>query len=198
MEKDINMFEFLKNYGEKKLISIQSIPQWPNNGNHVSDEVALNFDDGSQLIVSSSFEDVDLLFDVDEDVTFEIKETAGYEPFCNIVDAKMTTFLVDEKPEAIKVYYDVVSYVDKSISNKTLIFPVGLFITTPTRTIGICRDVLNAVWLDANYFNADQNLMYKLNDRWGNYEGVDSFVVKRQVKEYISGIVEVTENRQFC
>lgn len=198
MEKDFKDFEFLKKYGEKKLLSIQSIPQWPENGNHVSDEVALNFSDGSQLVITSSFADVDTFFDVDEDVVFAVREDTGYEPFCNIGDAKMSTILVDEKSESIQVFFDEISYVDKSISDKILVFPVGLFIKTATRTIGITRDAMNAVWLDANYFNADKNLMYSLDERWGSYEGVDSFVVQRYAKEYISGKVEQIEEKQFC
>ncbi len=198
MEKDFKDYDFLRNYGGKKLLSIQSIPQWPENGNHVSDEVALNFSDGSQLIVTSSFADVDTFFDVDEDVVFSIREETGYEPFCNIGEANMSTILVDEKPDSIQMYYDEISYVDKSISDKKLIFPVGLFIKTQTRTIGICRDVLNAVWLDANYINANQSLMYTLNERWDSYEGVDSFVVQRYAKEFISGTVKLIEEKKFC
>ncbi len=198
MEKDFNNFDFLKKYGEKKLLSIQSIPQWPENGHHVSDEVTINFADGSQLVVTSSFADVDTFFDVDEDVVFAIREDFGYEPFSNIGDAKMTTILVDEKPETIQVFFDEISYADKSISDKTIVFPVGLFIKTKTRTIGICRDVLNAVWLDANYFNAEPNLMYSLDSRWEDFEDVDSFVVRRLVKEYISGQIQLVEEKQFC
>lgn len=198
MEKHFKDLEFLKRYGEKKLLSIQSIPQWPNNGNHVSNEVALNFDDGSQLVISSSFADVDTFFDVDEDVLFSIKEESGYEPFCNIGDYKMTTIFVDEKPESINVYFDEIAYVDKTISDKMLAFPIALFVKTATRTIGVCKDALNAVWLDANYINADQSLIYSLEERWGTYEGVGSFVVKRHTKDYICGRVELVEEKQFC
>lgn len=198
MEKDFKDFEFLKKYGDKKLISIQSIPQWPENGKHVSDEVTLNFADGSQLVVSSSCENIDTFFDVEEDVVFAIREDTGHEPFCNIGDYKMSSILVDENPESIKVFFDEISYADKSISDKTLVFPVGLFIKTAKRSIGITRDVMIGVWLDANYFNADNNLMYSLDERWDSYEGVDSFIVKRQSKEYISGKVELTEEKQFC
>ncbi len=198
MEKHFKDLEFLKRYGEKKLLSIQSIPQWPNNGNHVSNEVVLNFDDSSQLVISSSFADVDTFFDVDEDVLFSIKEESGYEPFCNIGDYKMTTILVDEKPESIKVYFDEIAYEDKTISDKMLAFPIALFVKTATRTIGVCKDALNAVWLDANYMNADQSLMYSLEERWGACEGVESFVVRRHAKDYTCGIVELFEEKQFC
>ncbi|MCQ2411915.1 MAG: hypothetical protein MJ057_03070 [Sphaerochaetaceae bacterium] len=191
-------FDFLEKYAEKKLISIQSAPQWPAMGNHVSDEVALNFDDGSQLIVSSSFANVDTFFDVDEDVVFGIREDSGYEPFCNIGEMKMESILVNEVPESITVVFDEISYCDKSISDKLVVFPVGLFIKTSTRTIGICRDMLNAVWLDANYFDANFKLMYSLDSRWGDFEDVDSFMVRRIAKEYCTGTVLRVEQKQFC
>ena len=67
-------------------------------------------------------------------------------------------------------------------------FPVAIFVKTATRKNGVCRDALNAVWLDANYINTDQSLMYSLEDRLGTYEGVDSFVVKRHASRCLSSV----------
>ncbi len=198
MEKSFKDFEFLKKYGGKKLLSIKSIPQWPENENHVGDEVSLNFIDGTQLVITSSFASVDTFFNIDEDVVFNIREDYGYEPSSNISDTKIATILVDEKPESISMYCDEISYVNKKISDKILLFPIGMFIKTERRTIGVCRNVLNAFWLEANYFDADQSLMYSLDERWGTYDDVDSFIVERKSMEYITGKVKTLEKKQFC
>ena len=198
MEEKFSVFNFLKKYADKKLISIQSAPQWPEEAKHVSDEVTLNFSDGSQLVVSSSFDDVDTFFSIDEDVVFSINETSGHEPFCNIGDTKIITILVDENIISIKVYFDEVSYTDKKISDKTLSYPIGLFIRTANKSIGICKDYLEAAWLDADYSNADETLLYPLDSRWGEYEDVAPFVVKRQAKDYITGDVSLIEEKNFC
>lgn len=198
MEKSFKDFEFLKKYGEKKLLSIKSIPQWPENENHVGDEVSLNFIDGTQLVITSFFASVDTFFNIDEDVVFNIREDCGYEPSSNISDTKIATILVDEKPKSITLYCDEISYANKKISDKVLLFPIGMFIKTERRTIGVCRNVLNAFWLEANYFDADQSLMYSLDERWGTYDDVDSFIVERKSMEYITGKVKTLEKKQFC
>lgn len=198
MENKFLVFSFLRKYADKKLISIQSAPQWPEEAKHVSDEVTLNFSDGSQLVVSSSYDDVDTFFAVDEDVVFSINEASDHEPFCNIGDTKIITILVDENIVSIKVYYDEVSYADKKISDKTLSYPIGIFIQTASRSIGICKDYLEAAWLDADYSNADETLLYPLDSCWGEYEDVAPFVVKRQAKNYITGEVNLIEEKQFC
>lgn len=197
MEKESSIYNFLKKYGDKKLISIQTAPQWPEEGKHVSDEVTLNFSDGSQIVVSAEFDDVDTFFSIDEDVVFSIKEEHGHEPFCNIGETPITTILVDESVVSIKVYFDEVSYADKSISDKTISYPIGLFIRTADRSIGICKDCMEASWLDADYTDADESLLYPLDSRWGVYEDVDSFVVRRKAKDYITEEVVLAEEKKF-
>ncbi len=94
----------------------------------MSDEGTLNFSDGSQLVVSSSFDDIDTFFSIDEAVVFSIMETSNHESFCNIGDSQINTILVDEKIRAIKVYFEEISYADKKISDKTLTYLIGLFL----------------------------------------------------------------------
>ena len=198
MEKEFSIFDFLKNYASKKLISIQSAPQWPEEGKHVSDEVTLNFSDGSQLVISSSFDDVDIFFAIDEDVVFSIEEASGHEPFCNIGDTPITTILVNEEIVSIKVYFDEVTYADRSISEKCLTYPVGLFIRTSSRSIGICKDYIEAAWLDADYSEADEGLLFSIDDCWEGYDEGPTFVVKRMVKDYITDKITQVEERKFC
>lgn len=197
MKKESSIYNFLKNYGVKRLISIQTAPQWPEEGKHVSDEVTLNFSDGSQIVVSAAFDDVDTFFGIDEDVVFSIKEELRHEPFCNIGETPITTILVNEKVISIKVYFDNISYADRSISEKSLSYPIGLFIRTKNRSIGICRDAMEATWLDADYTDADESLLYSLDSRWGVYEDVDSFVVRRESKDYITDEVLLVEEKKF-
>lgn len=197
MEKESSIYNFLKIYGEKKLISIQTAPLWPEEGKHVSDEVTLNFSEGSQIVVSASFDNVDTFFNIDEDVVFSIKEEHGHNPFCNIGETPIATILVDERAISIKVYFDTIYYVDRSISEKSLSYPIGLFIQTKTRSIGICRDAMEATWLDADYTDADESLLYSLDSRWGAYEDVDSFVVRRESIDYITDEVLLVEEKKF-
>lgn len=197
MEKSYSIYNFLKNYGDKKLISIQTAPQWPEGGKHVSNEVTLNFSNGFQIVVSAAFNDVDTFFSIDEDVVFSIKEEYGHQPFCNIGDTTITTILIDERAISIKVYFDEITNADKSISNKSNSYPIGFFIRTPNRSIGICRDCMEAAWLDADYTHADENLMYSLDSRWGVYEDVAPFVIRRESKDYINDKVILVEEKKF-
>ena len=197
MKEELNTYRFLENYREKKLLSIQSAPQWPVNCKHVSDEVTLNFSDGSQLVVSSTFANTDIFFSIEEDVVFDIKEEFGHKPFCNIGDTQITTIFVDERVSSIKVYFDEISYVNKNISDKILVYPIGLFVRTSSRSIGICRDYLEATWLDADFSNAGESLLYSLDSRWGVYEDVDSFIVKRLSEDFVSGKNTIIDERQF-
>lgn len=194
----INNYYFLREYGSKRLLSIETIPQWPEDGNHVSDVVTLNFSDNSQIVVTSSFADVDTFFDVEEDVVFSIREDSGYEPYCNVDGTNMMTIFVNEKINSIQVIFDEISYVDKSISDKTLTFPIGLFIKTNNRSIGISREILDATWLNADYNNADLSILYSIDARWEDFEDVDSFVVKRFSKDYLSDKIEIIEQKQYC
>ena len=197
MEKKFSIYNNLKYYGSKEFISIQTAPQWPEEGKHVSDEVTLNFSDGSQIVVSSAFGNVDTFFSIDEDVIFSIREEYGHIPFCNIGDTPVTTILVGERIVSIKVYFDEVSYADRNMSDKSLSYPIGLFIRTPNRSIGICKDYLEASWLDADYTDADEALMYPLDSRWGVYDDVASFVVKRESKDYLTGEVCKVEEKKY-
>ncbi len=197
MEKESSIYNFLKKYGDKKLISIQTAPQWPEECKHVSDEVTLNFSDGAQIVVSSTFDNVDTFFSIDEDVVFSIKEERGHEPFCNIGETPITTILVDESVISIKIYFDKVSYADRSISDKSFSYPIGLFIRTRSRSIGVCKDCMEASWLDADFTNADEGLLYTLDSRWGLYEDVDSFVVRRESRDYINDKIFLVEEKKF-
>lgn len=68
---------------------------------------------------------------------------------------------------------------------------------TSNRSIGICRDYLEATWLDADYSNADESLLYSLDSRWGVYEYVDSFIVERLSEDYVSGKITIVDEKQF-
>ena len=197
MKNELNKYKFLANYSEKKLLSIQSAPQWPDNYKHVSDEVTLNFYDGFQLVVSSSFANSNTLFGSEEDVIFEIKEELNHVPFCNLGDTQITTILVDEKISSIRIFFDEVSYVEEKPSKKIMIYPIGLFMQTSSRSIGICKDYLEATWLDADFSDADENLLYSIDSRWGSYENVSPFIVKRLVKDYVSGEVVTIDEKHF-
>ena len=180
MSKINSDFAFLKNYKGRKLVSIQAIPQWPEGFKHVSDEVVLSFEDNSQLVFNSYFEDVDLFFFTDEDVVFTITEKQNHEAFSNLGDSKMSSILVNETPISMFLVYDEVSLEDTSTSNKTSQYPIGLFIVTNNRKICICRELLDATWLNAEFSNADLSMLYSLDEMWGDFENVKPFIVKRK------------------
>jgi hypothetical protein len=195
---DINTeFAFLKKYKEKKLISIQAIPQWPEGFKHVSDEVVLSFDDNSQLVFNSNFEDVDLFFFKDEDVVFKITEQQNHEAFSNLGDSKMTSILVNEMPVAMSLVYDEISLEETSTSNKVSQYPIGLFINTNTRKICICRELLDATWLNAEFSNADISMLYSMDEMWGDFEDVSPFIVKRKKWDAFSNETTEIETKHY-
>ena len=157
MKSMFSRFEFLKDYGKRRLSSIQAVPQWATGVNHVSDEVVLNFEDGMQLVVTSGFEDVETFFGIDEDAVFSIRECRNHIAKSNLDGLEMATVLVGEKPQSIEVFFDEISPEDKS---ETCVFPVALFIRTPLRSIGICRDMINGTWLDAEFRNATSEMVF--------------------------------------
>lgn len=190
-------FSFLKQYKNKKLLSIQTVPYWPAGSNHVSDEVVLSFSGNSQLVVNSKYDDVDMFFAEDEDVVFSIREEKSYEAFSNIDELKMTTILVDETPRSISIVYDEVSFADKSISNKTIQYPLALYVETESRTVGIWRDVQNATWLNANYNNASIKQLFSIEDQWSDFENVPHFTVCRKCTNQFTGESFIVDNRTF-
>jgi hypothetical protein len=190
-------FSFLKQYKNKRLLSIQTVPYWPAGSNHVSDEVVLSFSGNSQLVVNSKYDDVDMFFSEDEDVVFSIREEKSHEAFSNIEELKMTTILVDETPRSISIVYDEVSYADKSISDKTIQYPLALFIEAESRTIGIWRDVQNATWLNANYNNASIKQLFPIEDQWSDFEDVPHFTVCRKCTNQFTGETLVIDSKTF-
>ncbi len=56
---------------------------------------------------------------------------------------------------------------------------------------------MEATWLNADYTDADESLLYSLDSRWGVYEDVDSFVVRRESKEYITDEVLLVEEKKY-
>ena len=190
-------FSFLKQYINKRLLSIQTVPYWPAGSNHVSDEVVLCFSGNSQLVVSSKYDDVDMFFTEDEDVVFSIREEKTYEAFSNIDELKMTTILVDETPRSISIVFDEVSFADKSISDKTIQYPLALYIETESRTVGIWRDVQNATWLNANYNNASIKQLFSIEDQWSDFENVPHFTVCRKCTNQFTGESFIVDNKTF-
>ena len=190
-------FSFLKQYKNKKLLSIQTVPYWPAGSNHVSDEVVLSFSGNSQLVVNSKYDDVDMFFAEDEDVVFSIREEKSYEAFSNIDELKMTTILVAETPRSISIVYDEVSFADKSISDKTIQYPLALYVETESRTVGIWRDVQNATWLNANYNNASIKQLFSIEDQWSDFENVPHFTVCRKCTNQFTGESFIVDNRTF-
>ena len=71
-----------------------------------------------------------MFFTEDEDVVFSIREEESYESFSNIDELKKTSILVDETPRSISIVFDEVSFADTSISNKTIQFPLSLYVET--------------------------------------------------------------------
>jgi hypothetical protein len=190
-------FSFLKQYINKRLLSIQTVPYWPAGSNHVSDEVVLCFSGNSQLVVNSKYDDVDMFFTEDEDVVFSIREEKSYEAFSNIDELKMTTILVDETPRSINIVFDEVSFADKSISDKTIQYPLALYIETESRTVGIWRDVQNATWLNANYNNASIKQLFSIEDQWSDFENVPHFTVCRKCTNQFTGESFIVDNKTF-
>ena len=190
-------YSFLKQYKNKKLLSIQTVPHWPAGSNHVSDEVVLSFSGNSQLVVNSRYDVVDMFFTEDEDVVFSIREEKSYEAFSNIAELQMSTILVDEYPKNISIVYDEVSFSDKSISDKTIQYPLALYVETESRTIGIWRDVQNATWLNSNYNNASIKQLFPIEEQWGDFENVPHFTVIRKSLNQFTGESFIVENKTF-
>lgn len=178
MSEVINKLSFLKGYTGKKISTIIAMSDLLSS-HLVSDEVTINLDDCSQLVICCRNDITDMFFQTDEDVVFSIVEDMNHTPYCNICDMNMSPILVDEEIENISIVYDEVSFVDKSNSDKTREYLLGVFIRTESRRIGICKDVLSATCLYADFENGTPSLIFPIDEKWGDIEKVNPFRVKR-------------------
>ncbi len=204
MKELLKDYEFLKNYVDCKLTSVITAPYWPEESKMVSDEVLLNFSDGRQLdfhceegVIEAFLEPGETI----EDVIFTVKEERNHTPFCNIGYTKMQSILVDEEVESVKLYFDNMSFADETLGYPEFAYPVGVFIETKNRRIGICRQILDDTSLNADYRKADPSdtsLMFALEEHWGSARGAETFIAKRYCYDFKEENLTLFGERRFC
>lgn len=94
----INQYAFISNLRNCKLVSITSAMPEPDS-HVITDSASLNFSNGKQIVVESSYQDMDLLFCYEEDVLLDIRQESNYEVVSNRGNSSpICTILVDETP----------------------------------------------------------------------------------------------------
>lgn len=180
----ISKYEFITGLKGQPLASITSAVPEPKSG-AITDCASLNFLDGSQIVLESSYHIADLLFCEEEDVLLDIREEKGYEVVSNTgPSTKITSILVNETPTSVKLLFDEVCFIGDEENARC--FPVGLFVTTPGRRIGIWREMLEAFFLSADYSEASMDRPYSLRERWEGWDSGRRYIARRCAWDFIS------------
>lgn len=180
----INQYAFISNLRNCKLVSITSAMPEPDS-HVITDSASLNFSNGKQIVVESSYQDMDLLFCYEEDVLLDIRQESNYEVVSNRGNSSpICTILVDETPLSVQLVFDEIRYADNE--DDVRFFPVGIFIDTPQRKIGIWREMLEAFFLAADYNTASKDAPYSLRDKWEGWEADKRYMATRYSYDFFS------------
>ncbi len=189
----LGQFSFLKDFVDKEIKSIQSSPHLDERTHYVSDEVVFNFRE-SQIVVQSDYADVDLYFDHDEDVLLTIKEDKGHVAVCNIGSETIKEYPIGEKAKKITLFFDEVSSI---CSSKVCRYPLGLFIYTGKRNIGVWRDLFHGCMLNSDYEEASYASIFSIDEMWDGYEDAPPFRVTRTAFDVKTGEVYPVDERRY-
>lgn len=165
---NIEGYRFLSEYINKTLRTVVSvIPSYPKT--EISDEVVLNFADGTQLLIKSDYADVETPFhDFEDDSVLSITQTKNHEPFCNIEELELSSILVDEKILSVDLIIDEVSLPNDKES--TCSYLVAVLIKTPNHQFNIWKDLMTGFFLHADYHFGRTKGIFLPEDRWGDYD----------------------------
>lgn len=187
----LNKYGFLTRLGGCKLATISSAMPEPES-KAITDAASLNFSNGKQIVLESSYQDMDLLFCEEEDVLFDIRPEEDYEVVSNTgPSTQICTILVDEIPSSIRLLFDGIRYIEDE--DDVRFFPVGLYVDTSQRRIGIWREMLEAFFMAADYKTASLNAPYSLQEKWGGWESEKQYVATRYSYDFITGDLTIID-----
>lgn len=187
----LTQYDFLTRLRGCKLATISSAMPEPESKT-ITDTASLNFSNGTQVILESSYEDMDLLFCEEEDVLLDIRPEENYEVVSNTgPSTPICTILVDEIPSSIRLLFDEIRYADDE--ENVRFFPVGLYAETPERRIGIWREMLEAFFMSADYKTASLDAPYSLQEKWGGWDSGKKYVATRYSYDFITGELTIID-----
>ena len=164
----IKNYEFISQFKNKTLNTVISVvPNYPKT--EISNEVLLNFSDGSQLLISSDYADVETPFHkLEDDSVLEISETINYEPFCNIEDFELSSIQVNEPVFSVDLVIDEAT-LPKDV-NSTCRYLVAVFIGTQNHQFNIWKDLMTGFYLHGDFHFGNTDGLYKPEERWDDYD----------------------------
>lgn len=165
---NIETYEFISEYKNKILSTVISvIPNYPST--EISNEVLLNFSDGSQLLINSDYADVETPFNnLEDDSVLEISSTKNCEPFCNIADSELSSIQVNEPVLSVELVIDEASLPNDA--NSICRYLVAVFIKTQNHRFNIWKDLITGFYLHGDYHFGINKGMYQIEERWDDYD----------------------------
>ncbi len=191
-------FGFLEYYIGKKLTGVETTPYWSEKRHITMSNTVVIHTDRGPLFFSCSPHMTDLFYEEGEDVLFSVSETARSVEYSSLDDIPPRKEKRDETIIDIELVYDEVTALEKSEESRILTYPVSVFISTYDSIIAVWRDSMDVSLLCYEGEYATLNVLWPIDELWGDYFGVPPFMVKRRVYSYYEeGEVYSEEKRYF-
>lgn len=185
-------FSFLKRYIGEKITSLLSTPYWSEKIHLISSNTAIVSTTAGPLYFACAYYQADMFYSEGEDVLFSVTEGRGDIDYVSLDSIPLETETENETILDISLVYDEVAN-----SERTLRYPVGVFLLTAKGNIAVWRDSMDVFLLGFDARNAGYDELWDIDELWSGFLSVPPFSVKRIAYSYLKGERSMIDERKY-